>query len=128
MPALGTFPPKAPPSRNAASRRAGSIVYVAGSMSTNTGVAPARSMAATVATAVCDTVITASPAPILSAPRPNWTPSVPLAPAAEPPAAVQLDQQLGKLLQADDLATSEVEHAAAGLGSRGGQQQRFDTI
>lgn len=42
----------------------GSIVIVRGSMSTNTGVAPVKEIATTVATAACETVITSSPGPL----------------------------------------------------------------
>ena len=46
---------------NASGRRDGSSVKVRGSTSMNTGRAPLNSMAAAVATAVCDTVMTSSP-------------------------------------------------------------------
>src|SRR5437870_2355489 len=47
----------------AAATSRGSIVQVAGSTSTNTGVAPTPTMAPTVAKKVCETVITSSPGP-----------------------------------------------------------------
>ena len=47
----------------------GSKVYESGSMSTNTGIAPLNSIAATVATAVCDTVMTSWPEPTPQATR-----------------------------------------------------------
>ena len=46
-------------------------------MSTSTGVAPARPIAATVATAVCATVITSSPGPMCSARSASVSASVP---------------------------------------------------
>ena len=49
------------------------------SISTSTAVAPARSIAATVATAVCDTVKTRSPAPMPQARKASSIASVPLA-------------------------------------------------
>src|SRR6185312_939416 len=62
------------------------------SISTSTGIAPARSIAATVATAVCDTVKTRSPAPIPQARSASSIASVPLAqpiPCATPIAAAK---------------------------------------
>ena len=50
-----------------------------GSTSTKTGIAPAASIAATVATAVWETVITSSPGPIFNARKANSIASVPLA-------------------------------------------------
>ena len=49
------------------SRSVQSIVYVCGSMSTKTGVAPVEEIATVVATAVCETVNTSSPGPMSSA-------------------------------------------------------------
>ncbi len=48
------------------------------SISISTGIAPARSIAATVATAVCDTVNTRSPAPMPQARTASSSASVPL--------------------------------------------------
>src|SRR6266699_6126816 len=71
--------------RNATAREAGSIVKPPGSMSTSTGTAPARSIAATVATAVCETVNTRSPGATLQASNASSIASVPLpAPTACP--------------------------------------------
>ena len=69
----------------AASIAAGAIVYVSGSMSTNTGVAPAYSIAATVATNVNGTVITSSPGPMPAASSARCSALVPeLTPTASP--------------------------------------------
>ena len=62
----------------AASRRAGSMVQVRGSTSTNTGVAPTALIASAVAMKVLGTVITSSPSPTPMARRISPRASVPL--------------------------------------------------
>jgi hypothetical protein len=57
---------------------AGSIVRYEGSTSTNTGLAPAYSIAATVATKVNGTVMTSSPRPTPAASRDKCSALVPL--------------------------------------------------
>ena len=64
-------------SRIASSRQFTSIVKVSGSTSTSTGEAPVSSIAATVATAVCETVMTASPGPTSQARKASAIASVP---------------------------------------------------
>ena len=60
-----------------ASIRSTSMLYVAGSMSTNTGVAPSLEIAAAVAKNVYGVVMTSSPGPISSAMRHASSASVP---------------------------------------------------
>ena len=59
------------------------MVNKSSSTSTNTGIAPAHSIADTVAVAVCDTVITSSPGPISSARKAISIASVPFATPTE---------------------------------------------
>ena len=61
----------------AASIRAGSMLYVSGSMSTNTGLAPVRQIEPAVAKNVYGEVITSSPGPIPRAINGNRSASVP---------------------------------------------------
>src|SRR5437773_2488870 len=68
-------------SDNAASARSGSIVSVAGSTSTKTGVAPLLTIAATVGAHVLLTVMTSSPGPTPNASSASQRASVPLATA-----------------------------------------------
>jgi hypothetical protein len=90
---------------------AGAIVKVSGSMSTNTGVAPAYTIAAAVATKVNGTVITSSPAPMpaassarCSALVPEFTPIA----SAVPAVGGELALEGRDLLPEDELRA--VEH------------------
>src|SRR5437773_2597852 len=108
-------------------------------MSTSTGVAPASSMAATVATAVCATVSTASPGPTpqtRSDPVEIRVVVANIDPAAVGrkgargvlSAAVDLDDQVGEILQTDDAVTAQIEDLAVGFFTGRGQKKRLDRI
>ena len=88
---------------------------VCGSMSTSTGVAPASSIAATVATAVWLTVKTASPGPMPAARSASTSASVPL---ATPIACGGADELRELALERRDRGPEDVAPALQGLAHR----------
>ena len=81
-------------------------------MSISTGTAPAISMAATVATAVCDTVATAQPGPM---PRPRNASASASVPLPQPTACAVPSQAANS---ASNAAPLGAEHIPAGASAR----------
>ena len=106
--AAGRAPGSPEVDRTAASRRSTSMRNVPGSMSTSTGTAPVASIAAIVATAVCETVNTASPVPTPRARSASSKASVPL-PTPTQSAAPRIGGELR--LECVDLRAKDVRPA-----------------
>ena len=97
----------------AAATNCGSIVQLDGSTSTNTGVAPAPTMALTVAKKVCETVITSSPGPTPIAFRASSSAVVPLETATHSDASQRAANSASKAIVSGLAERSDLEVVAS---------------